>query len=123
MEIYERLPYDVKREIIKYFRHPIAQKLHDYPWVIPQVIYQWPPPPTTEYRISLARMVNNPGPGRHRCGCRYYEQHQVCCNDVEEEELDSWDPVVRQTPIQQALQKSNLMWEIKGRFSKSHDKI
>ena len=111
MEIYDRLPYDVKREIVRYFRHPLAQALHDYPWVIPQIINQWPPPPTTEYRIKIAKMVNNPKCLR-RCGCIYYEQHQVCCEDLPEEQLDSWDPVVRSTPIMQGIEKMRMCDEI-----------
>ena len=113
MEIYERLPFDIQRKMFQYFRHPIAQQLHNYPWVIPQIIYQWPPPPTTKYRIALAKMLANPTHRRHRCGCIYYEQHQVCCEDIPEEELDSWDPVVRATPIQQAIRKSNVCYQIK----------
>ena len=121
MDIYERLPLDIQRKMFQYFRHPIAQQLHNYPWVIPQIIYQWTPPPTTRYRIALAKMLANPTGIRHRCGCIYYEQHQVCCNDIPEEELDSWDPVVRATPIQQAIWKSNICYQIKkkkrkGRF-------
>ena len=87
MDIYNRLPEDIQHKMFIYFRHPIAQQLHNYPWVIPQVIKQWPSVPTTKYRISLAKMVANPIMSRKRCGCIYYEQHQVCCNDLPEEEL------------------------------------
>ena len=117
MDIYNRLPEDIQHKMFIYFRHPIAQQLHNYPWVIPQVIKQWPSVPTTKYRISLAKMVANPIISRKRCGCIYYEQHQVCCNDLPEEELDSWDPVVRATPIQQAILKSNVCSELRKKFT------
>jgi len=113
MDIYNKLPEDIQRKMFIYFRHPIAQQLHDYPWVIPQIINKWPPPPTMKYRIALARMIANPTMGRKRCGCIFYEQHQVCCNDIPEEELDSWDPVVHTTPILQAIQKSNMCFQLK----------
>ena len=114
MEIYYRLPSDIQQKMFKYFRHPIAQQLHNYPWVIPQIINSWPPPPTTKYRLALARMVMNPNPSQQRCGCRYYEQHQVCCNDIPEEELEDWDPLVKATPIQQAIQKSKYINSIEA---------
>ena len=114
MDIYNRLPEDIQQKMFIYFRHPIAQQLHDYPWVIPQIINNWPPPPTTKYRIALAKMVAAPIKSRKRCGCIYYEQHQVCCNYLPEEKLDSWDPVVHTTPIQQAIQKSNMCFELKN---------
>ena len=114
MEIYDRLPSDIQRKMFQYFRHPIAQQLHNYPWVIPQIINQWPPPPTTADRIAMARLVMQSHP-RQRCGCcRYYEQHQVCCNYLLEEELDTWDPVIKATPIQQAIQKCNLLENIEA---------
>jgi len=116
MDIYNRLPEDIQKKMFIYFRHPVAQQLHDNWWVIPQIINNWPPPPTTEYRLALARMVDNPTTGRHRCGCIYYEQHQVCCNDIPEEELDSWDPVIHTTPILQAIQKSNMCVQIKNQI-------
>ena len=112
MDIYYRLPENIQHKIFMHFRHPIAQQLHDNPWIIPKIINKWPAPPTTEYRLALAKMVNNPYP-RKRCGCIYYEQHQVCCNDIPEEELDTWDPVVRATPIQQAIWKNNVCSELK----------
>ena len=118
MEIYNKLPEDIQHKMFIYFRHPIAQQLHKYPWVIPQVINQWPSPPTTRYRIVLAKMVtNSSGVRQKRCGCIYYEQHQVCCDNIPEEELDSWDPVVRATPIQQAILKSNVCSELKKKLT------
>ena len=116
MDIYERLPYDVKREIIKYFRHPFAQALHDYPWIIREIKNQWPAPPTTTKRIALARMVMNPGP-RKRCGCIYWEQHAVCCKYMDEEDLDTWDPLVRSTPIMQAIHKTKICDELKKKLN------
>ena len=111
MEIYDQLPYDIKREIIQYFRHPTAQALHDDPWIIREIVWGWPRCPTTKYRIRLAQMICN-SRCRKRCGCCYYEQHQVCCDGLEFEDLDTWDPAVRSTPIMQAIQKSNLCHEL-----------
>ena len=62
MEIYHRLPPDIQQKMFQYFRHPIAQQLHNYPWIIPQIINQWPPAPTAKHRLALARMVMNPTP-------------------------------------------------------------
>ena len=56
-------------------------------------------------------MIYNPK-CRQRCGCKYYEQHQVCCEGMKEEELDSWDPIVHATPIIQAIQKSKMCDEL-----------
>ena len=67
MDIYNRLPEDIQRKMFIYFRHPVAQQLHDYPWIIPQIINNWPPPLTTEYRIALAKMVENPTIHRTIC--------------------------------------------------------
>ena len=118
MDIYGQLPYDIKREIIKYFRHPTAQALHDDPWIIREIVWGWPRCPTTKHRIRFAQMIYN-SKCRQRCGCRYYEQHQVCCDGLEFEELDSWDPAVRSTPIMQAIQKSNICYELLKKVNNS----
>ena len=114
MDIYYKLPHDIQSKICFYFRHPIAEALHKYPWIIPEVKYNWPRPPTTKVRLAYAMMLYRGSTSRHRCGCRFYEQHQECCNYVPEEELEFWDPVVRTTPLQQALQKMRLMTNIKA---------
>ena len=124
MDIYNRLPQDIQHKMFIYFRHPVAQQLHDYPWIIPQIIDKWPRPPTTRRRIDLARMVANSSAfGRKRCGCIYYEQHQVCCEDIPEEELDDWDPVVHATPIQQAIWKNNVCNELKNKINPYHYEV
>ena len=55
MDIYYRLPSDIRNKIFLHFRHPIAQQLHNYPWIIPEIINQWPPPPTIEYRPQTSK--------------------------------------------------------------------
>ena len=119
MDIYYKLPHDIQSKICFYFRHPIAEALHKYPWIIPEIKYNWSPPPTTKKRLAYAyclyrRRGYGGGGGRKRCGCIWYEQHQLCCNDVPEEELEFWDPVIRTTPLQQALLKMRLMTNLKS---------
>ena len=114
MDIYWKLPYDIRSKIFMHFRHPVACLLNAYPWVFAEIYLQWPAPITTERRIDIAKMINDPRAAhfRQRCGCTYYEQHQVCCNDIPEEELETWDPVIHQTYIQQAIQKHNMLTQL-----------
>ena len=113
MDIYQRLPKDIRQKIFRYFRHPFAQELHINPWIISKIINKWAPPQTPRQRIATAKMVMSAHSSK-RCGCIYYEQHQVCCNDIPEEELDTWDPIIKATPIQQAIQKALVLNSIRN---------
>ena len=120
MDIYKRLPSDIKSKIFIYFEHPIVTLLNqeNYIWVMNNLKY--PPILSTKQRFNWAWTLYHPlTTSRKRCGCYWYEQHLVCCDGLEEEELEGWDPAVKATPLMQALNKNCIMHEIKRKLTAS----
>ena len=56
---------------------------------------------------------------RRRCGCRFYEEHQRECEEIEVEKLDEWDPHVQSTYLGQALGKYILQRDLLFHFEPS----
>ena len=120
MDIYKRLPADIKSKIFMYFEHPIVTLLNqeNYIWIMNKL--KSPPILSTMQRFNWAWILYHPLiRTRKRCGCYWYEQHLICCDGLEFEELEDWDPAVKATPLMQALNKRSIMHEIKRTLTAS----
>ena len=116
MDIYKKLPQDIKNKLFMYFEHPIVTLLNkeNYFWVKNKL--RCPPILSFKKRFYWAWIVYHPlTTRRQRCGCYWYEQHQCLCDDMELEELEGWDPAVKATPLMQALDKAAVMKNLRKR--------
>lgn len=122
MDIYYKLPTDIQSKICFYFRHPNAQMIQDNKWHVKAIINHYPQIPTIENRLRYAfciyaRQRYCGGRSRKPCGCIWWEQHEVYCNDIEPEDLEFWDPAIKSTPLIQAIEKSNVCYELKQKIN------
>ena len=108
MDIYEKLLPELQALIRVYFQHPIAELVNDNKEYI--ITLTRPPILSLIERYRLGKGIGCFP--RQRCGCVFWEEHQVVCNDVEPEKLPTWDWCVQSTPIQQALLKLNVLYEL-----------
>ena len=109
--LYHDLPQELQSEIVKYLPiNPVAKLIKWWkrneeamPIMIPKE------------RIVCAKIINTRQEPK-KCGCLFWEQHQIDCRWRQASSLPGYCNIVKLTPLQQADQKRLLLLALKNYF-------